>query len=378
MLTQDGCRQRQERLRERLAAEGIDAVVLTDHLEIYYFTGVMLSGYPNFYFPACLYLETEGGCWLAAHTDEGEAVLDDRIAYEWHIMYTLNPDPLRKLNAAVSDRLAGQGNASVVGWQKEGLPKVIADTVADGVHVETWVPVDDLLATMHKRKDADEVALLRRSIQADLAAYTAVQMVIAPGVNELEVLSAGQVAAYAEVSEVIHHGGDYQCGSFGGTARDREIEAGELYIIDAHSTYRGYWADLCRTWVVGGDPTDLQASVFEHLAGVLSDVPNMAKPGGSATEFWHMLDARIREHPHCSKDGLVHHAGHGVGLRPHEAPDLNRDREGVFEVGDVFSCEPGAYSEELRVGFRLENTFLVTDDGVENLSEYPLEIVPRT
>ena len=128
---------------------------------------------------------------------------------------------------------------------------------------------------------------------------------------------------------------------------------------------------------MGREPTDLQASVFGHLAGVLADVPEMVKPGASAVEFWHRLDARIREHPHCSQEGLIHHSGHGVGLRPHEAPDLNRDREGLFEVGDVFSCEPGAYSEELRVGIRLENTFLLTEDGVENLSEYPVEILPR-
>ena len=65
-------------------------------------------------------------------------------------------------------------------------------------------------------------------------------------------------------------------------------------------------------------------------------------------------------------------------LFQHEAPDLNRDRDATFEVGDVFSCEPGAYSNDLRVGIRLENTFLVTEDGVENLSEYPLEIVPES
>ena len=58
-------------------------------------------------------------------------------------------------------------------------------------------------------------------------------------------------------------------------------------------------------------------------------------------------------------------------------PDLNRDREGIFEVGNVFSCEPGAYNDELNHGIRLENTFHITEDGVENLSEYPLEIVPR-
>ena len=75
---------------------------------------------------------------------------------------------------------------------------------------------------------------------------------------------------------------------------------------------------------------------------------------------------------------MIHHGGHGVGSRVHEMPDLNRDREGIFEVGNVFSCEPGAYSDELGYGVRLENTFLIAESGVENLSEYPTNLIPIT
>jgi Xaa-Pro aminopeptidase len=190
------------------------------------------------------------------------------------------------------------------------------------------------------------------------------------------VLEAVHRAATLRAGEPIHHGGDYRCGAFGGPARFRLIEAGELYIIDAQSTYRGYWSDLARTFAVA-EPTDLQASVYEHLAAILNDVPGQVRPGGSATALWHWLDARIREHPHLAGSGLIHHGGHGVGLRGHEAPDLNRDREGTFAVGNVFSCEPGAYSPALRAGIRLENTFLITETGVENLSPYPLALRRR-
>ncbi|MDP6775563.1 MAG: Xaa-Pro peptidase family protein [Candidatus Latescibacteria bacterium] len=376
MLTLEGCEVRQRRLRDRLAAEGIDAIVLTDQRDIYYLTGILLCSDPAFTFPAFYILETDGGSWLASHSDEGEALVDDWIVYEWHKLYTLNPDPLRQLDAVVSQRLRDQPTASRIGWQEEALPKCLADTLARTVDPSTWVPVDDLLAELQKRKEPDEVALLKRAIDADLAAYTAAQEAIAPGVNELEVLAAGQRAAMHSAGEVIHHGGDYQCGEFGGPARDRKIEAGELYIIDAHSTYRGYWADLCRTFVVEGEATEIQLSAYEHLTRILEDVPELVRPGGNATELWRTVDARIREHPAFADTGLIHHAGHGVGLRPHEAPDLNRDREGVFEVGDVFSCEPGAYCEELRAGIRLENTFLITESGVENLSEYPLDPIP--
>lgn len=92
------------------------------------------------------------------------------------------------------------------------------------------------------------------------------------------------------------------------------------------------------------------------------------------TEVWKWVDARLREHPVLRERGLVHHAGHGVGLRAHEGPDLNRDRGAELIPGDVVSVEPGAYGEDLRPGFRLENMFLITETGCELLSDYPLSL----
>jgi Xaa-Pro aminopeptidase len=71
---------------------------------------------------------------------------------------------------------------------------------------------------------------------------------------------------------------------------------------------------------------------------------------------------------------FVHHLGHGIGLFPHETPHLNPNWDDVFEAGDVFTAEPGLYAAELRAGMRLENDYLVTETGVENLSPFPLEL----
>jgi Xaa-Pro dipeptidase len=377
MLTLEGSRERQERFRSRLAEGGIDAAVITDRREIYYLTGLLLCDYPNFLFPAVLYFETSGRSWLAAHTDDGVGVVDERIIYPPNVLYTMNPDPMVLLNQMVAKKLTGAQHLDRMGWQEESMPKLIADTFDRAVSPDEWIGLDAILSDMQKRKDPDEIELLRTAARAGLAAYTAAQKAIAPGVNELEVLSAGQLAARAKVGENIFHGGDYRCAELGGWARDKTIEAGQLYIIDAHTAYHGYWSDLCRTWAVDGNPTDLQVRVFDHIKGILEDVPRVVKPGEKGTELFNMIDARIRELPEFSDIGLIHHAGHAVGIRPHEMPDLNRDREGIFEVGNVFSCEPGAYNDDLNHGVRLENTFQITEDGVENLSEYPLEIVPQ-
>ena len=366
-----GCQQRQQRLRQRLAAQALDAALLTDYREIYYFTGLLLER-----FPACLMVKADGGTWLVAHTDQGEAAVEQRLTYEPNKLGTTNPDLMRLMVATVARHIKGQRACRRIGWQAESMPRALSAAVNQAWDA-AWFAIDDTLAALESVKDADEVAMMRWSIRADLAAYDAAQAAIYAGANELEVLAAGQRAAMLTAGEIVPPTGDYRSGVPGGFARDRQIEAGELYIIDAWTIYRGYWCDLCRAFAVG-QPTDLQQSVFEHIAAVQREVPGLLKPGVKGTEVWRALDARLREHPALAGTGLVHHAGHAVGLRPHEAPDLNRDREGILEAGNVVSVEPGAYLPELRAGVRLENMYLITETGAELLSDYPMNLLPKT
>ncbi len=368
MLTLAGSVGRQERFRAMLGAQGLDAAVIADPSDIYYLTGLLLER-----FPALLYLERDGGAWLACHTTEGEALVDGRAIYEPHLLFTSNPDPVRRLGAAMAGLIDGRRRGGRIGWQQESLPRFLGETIESTVAPAAWAPIDDPFRLLQSRKDADEIELLRKAAACSLAAYAADRATIRPGVNELEVVEAGHRAANLQAGEVIFHGGDYQSGQLGGFARNRAIQAGELYIVDAWSIYRGYWSDLCRTFSVA-EPVALQREVFDLIAAILTEVPDRLKPGMRGTELWHWIDGRLREHPHLRGTGLTHHAGHSVGLRAHEMPDLNRDREGVLEAGNVVSVEPGAYSPELRGGVRLENTFLITETGCETLSEYPLAL----
>jgi Xaa-Pro aminopeptidase len=373
MLTTEGCLQRQKRLREKLAAQNIDAAVITHYLEIYYFTGALL----NEAHPGCLYLETNGTTWLVAASEVDSECVDDCIVYDWAIGFTANQDLTRCACDKVSARLQSSGKASRIGYQAEFMPKMFADTI-DSVFGECeWVALDDTLLDLQKRKDPDEIAVIRKAIQADLAAYDAAQRTIAPGVNELEVLAAGREAACLAAGEKIFHDGDYQCGELGGFARDRKIEAGEIFIIDAWCIYHGYWSDLCRSFSVDGNPTDIQQSVYDHIKAFHDQVPKYLQPGKDGSECWKAIDAHIREHPALADVGLIHHAGHNAGMRAHQLPDLNEERGGTFEVGNVVCVEPGAYIPEMRTGVRLENMYLITEDGLENLSEYPFELQCR-
>ena len=370
MLTPEGCRARQARLVEKLAERRLDAAVISHRLEIYYFTGLLLPDLPAPY-PACLYVGADGETWLACHLEDGEAQVDRRLSYPWNVGYTLSPDMGEELARVAGDAFGEKSGARRWGCQAEFMPQRLAQA-ADGVE---WVAVDDLLYDLQQRKDPDEIEALHRAVLTDLAAYDGARAAIAPGVKELEVLAAAQRAAHLHAGEKVFHDGDYACGEMGGFARDRQVEDGELYVIDAWTIRRGYWADLCRTFSVGA-PTDLQQSIFDHIKAFHLQVPQYLRPGRDGSECFEAMDAHIRQHPKLADVGLVHHAGHNVGLRAHQMPDLNRARGGTLEVGNVVSVEPGAYIPEARLGVRLENMYLITAEGCENLSEYPMELTP--
>lgn len=253
------------------------------------------------------------------------------------------------------------------------MPLAVANAIAETVHPDEWVPIDDDIAEMERAKDPDEIELIRTSIACTMAAYDAAQLAMAPRVTELIVHQAGERSAILRAGEQVFHSGDYRAGEFGGPARPRPISADELYIIDAWTEYRSYWSDMCRTFAIG-EPTALQREVYAHIKEILLEVEVQLKPGAHGMDIWKWVDQRIRQHPLLRDIGLPHHAGHGVGLRAHEAPDLNRDRGSELIPGDVVSVEPGSYTPELRPGFRLENMFLITETGCELLSEYPLSL----
>jgi Xaa-Pro aminopeptidase len=69
-----------------------------------------------------------------------------------------------------------------------------------------------------------------------------------------------------------------------------------------------------------------------------------------------------------------HHLGHGVGLAAHEGPHLNPNWDDTLAEGNFLAVEPGLYHDELRVGVRVEQNYLVTANGVEQLTDWPLQL----
>jgi Xaa-Pro aminopeptidase len=181
---------------------------------------------------------------------------------------------------------------------------------------------------------------------------------------------------------IVSHGPQSAVGHHMGAG---PILPGESIVIDLwpKDAETACYADMTRTYVVGEPSPEIaryQALCKEALDRSLVAI----RPGVRGGEVFELvceffeeagLPTQLSKKPgEVLEDGFYHGLGHGVGLEVHEAPLLGR-APGEVIAGDVITIEPGLYKHGYG-GVRLEDLVLVTDDGVENLTDYPYDLTP--
>jgi Xaa-Pro aminopeptidase len=141
------------------------------------------------------------------------------------------------------------------------------------------------------------------------------------------------------------------------------------------------FADMTRTFVVG-EPSDEIHEYHRLCKEALERAIDMVRPAVNGrevyltvAEFFHEQGYPTWAHKRSGevlRDGFFHGLGHGVGLQLHEAPALDPFGDDLVP-GDVVTLEPGLYRHGYG-GVRLEDLILVTEDGAENLTDFPYEL----
>lgn len=349
-------RVRRTRLLDRIASSDLDGVLLTDPSEITYFSGVSLAT-PK-HIPACLLIRRSGESELVLGHSKSQHHVDRATMYPWHDGGTIPTELMPRLieHAVPQFRLAG----ARIGIQHESITAQLLSSF----DLRASLPIDRIVFDLERTKDSLDLYRIRRAIRANLAAFASARAAITPGATELEVFAAGARAAMLAAGSKVVHDGDYQCSSPGGPPRGRRLANGEIYTIDAWTQIDGYWSDLARAFPVGS-PTDEQSKILQHVRSLHTRIRPLLRSGISGNEIWSAMNSAMRELP--SVPGLIHHGGHGIGLRLHEAPDINPGITDSLRSGDVICIEPGAYLAHANV--RIEETYLITADGADCLSD---------
>lgn len=357
---------RQGRLLEAMRRRGLQAVVVGARHHVYYLSAWLA----RWVHESALVLFDDGRSVLVSPNDPvGGTAADEAVGFVSQRFGTLDQEQPASAAAKAVEAIKARKATRIA---------IDASAVTSQVAMQLGGAVESIELELHqlrRAKDPDELKLMRRANDCTEAMYRRARQIIEPGIPEIEVFNQLHAAAVETAGEPLSAllGNDFACGVAGGPPRqDRRAQAGELYILDLGPAYRGYFADNCRAISVDRKPTDAQMRLWEAIIGVFPIVERMARPGVRCREIAEAVDEHLKA---TIGKPMPHHLGHGVGLQPHEYPHMNPRWDDVLIEGEIFTIEPGHYGAAFAGGIRLENNYLVTKDGVENLTPYPLELV---
>jgi len=275
----------------------------------------------------------------------------------------------------------------------ERFPLATADGLRDH-DVSVEVDDDDTVGTIRATKTSEEVEHVKTAQEANEAAMRAAQTLIeAAAVRdgvlhyEGEPLTSERVKEEIEVT-LLRHGCSLDetivaCGESASIPHDRgsgPLHADETIIIDIFPRDKEtkYHADMTRTFVKGDASSEAQ-EFYDVTREALDAAFDALEPGATGEEVHDAVcdvyeDAgypTLRSDP-STETGYIHSTGHGVGLDVHEAPSVSTNATDELEPGHIVTIEPGLYDPEIG-GVRLEDIVVVTEDGYENFTDYPLD-----
>ena len=386
--------ERIERTRRAMAQQHLDALVCRLPEDI-----VMLTGYWPMNGFAFLVFPVDQEPVLIAPVPEEELAREGWVAdvrtFKWGLVDSGDPyvaiAALLKGTAAdlklAGKRVGYEGSFEFIAAPYVGAePSVFSQaslTLYRNAFGENLADATGMIHKLRLYKTPGEVELLR--IANDIARLGLQAFVenVVPGRSEIQIASAVEAAimqggtGYKDV-KVARAWASVMSGPRAATAykphllsTQRRMQEGEMALLELATVADGWWSDLTRTRVAGAArPEDLekwQAVVDAQAAAFAAIRPGVAS---------NAVDRAARRVIEMRGLGayFIHHTGHGLGLRYHEPePFLHPAVDAVLEAGMVSSVEPGIYIPNWG-GMRCEDNILVTETGVEILSEFSREL----
>ena len=153
---------------------------------------------------------------------------------------------------------------------------------------------------------------------------------------------------------------------------DMPLQVGRAIVFDLfpRELGGGYHHDMTRTWCIGYAPPEVQRAYDTVMEAfdISVETFGLNKPTHLMQEA--VLDYFERTgHPTTRSDpstmeGYVHSLGHGVGIDIHERPSISHlRRDDICQVGNILTIEPGLYYPERGFGVRVEDLFVVDENG---------------
>lgn len=259
-------------------------------------------------------------------------------------------------------------------------------------HRKSYERSAPIMQDLREIKSKEEVAIIQAACNVTDKAFRRVLSFMKPGVWEYEVeaeishefIRNKSVHAYTPIIAsgasacVLHY-----------VNNNQKCKKGDLVLMDFGAEYANYASDLTRTIPVSGKFTKRQKNVYNAVLRIMKESTKLLVAGNTLQEYNNEVRALIerellklklisktdisREDPKnpAFRKYFMHGISHFMGLDVH---DLG-NRKQPFQEGMIFTCEPGIYIPEEKLGIRIENDILITAKGPKDLmKKIPVEV----
>lgn len=355
---------RWERARGLMNARGLDALLVTEKYNYWYFTGHLSREPDKKMRPMLCLLPAEGDPVVVVYRQAEKAV--HRCAPGAEILtYEDVPFPIDLVAEAV--RMRGLGSARIGAefgeYERMGLSYGQLEAVRGQLPEARFEDGSAILATLRLVKMPDEVAAIREACALSLRAWDKAVSRFALGMTnrDLKRILAGAL---------IEEGSDFDIAGHvtmgNGIHGEKPYQPGQTVWCDFGGTWKGYQGDIARR-AVFGEPSREQFADHARISAILTAEIDAIRPGRKASDVARAVSAEL-EKAGYKPLGAKKRVGHGVGLCAAEAPSLSLADETVLEPGMVLTPEPRF---DLPTGERIhiEEVVVVTETGAEKLTE---------
>jgi Xaa-Pro dipeptidase len=350
------------RLRAVMRQRGLDAVAASSPDNVVYAAGSTVPSHLSNRFRRTLCLLPQEGPPALIVVNVEETLARDRVRWidDIRAYNEFTDDPMMLLADLIRERGLARGR---VGLELDHLPAADADRLRRALPHAVFVPAAEAFFAARARKTPEEVAAIRQLGRLAARAHGDAYRRFRPGMTERD-LARLLVEACPGVDYCRPIVGAGERSAFPNAApTDRPIAPGDVVRVDLISGAGWFRSDVART-AVCGPPTAEQARIWAVLGEAYARVQDALRPGASTRALHERYLQTLQA---AGLEASLKFLGHGLGLTIHEEPYVNFYTDRALEPGMVLCLEP-MYLIPGRMGFHIEDEFLITDDGFEVLS----------
>ncbi|MBT4595228.1 M24 family metallopeptidase [bacterium] len=256
------------------------------------------------------------------------------------------------------------------GSSRYAVQRIIAAEVLKSAGVDK--ELTDISAELHamrRNKGKEEIVATFDAAMSTMAAHGMVAKMIRNGIFEYEVRAIIESAFISLGSSgpafptIVASGGNGAILHY--TELSSKLMDGDLVVVDIGAENLMYAADISRTYPVSGMFTPRQRELYQLVLDAQAYAESVVRPGMYLSN---VDDQDLSVHhkvlkflePHGLDKAFYHGIGHFLGLDVHDVGDYKVP----LKSGDMFTLEPGVYLPDERLGIRIEDDYVLADDGI--------------